>query len=109
MNSYTIVHKNEFWYKTEAGSEKIFEGILKRCQVPIGPNNRPASNKYALETEEDKTTTLIPVYSPNVEEFLSRFVERKVSLYGKIVDLSKEGFGFELWIGSICVINDQIH
>lgn len=55
-----------------------------------------------LETEEDNKTILISIYSLNVEEFLSRFVEQKVSLYGKIVDLRKEGFECELWIGSIC-------
>jgi hypothetical protein len=106
---YTIVHKNKFWYQTETSPEKIFEGVVKRHQVPIGPNNRPASSKYALEIQEGDNTTLIPIYTPDGEEFLSEFVEQKVSLYGKIIDLSKEGFGSELWLGSISPINIDIH
>ena len=109
LSTYTTVHKNESWYQIETSPEKIFEGVIKRHQVPIGPNNRPASSKYALEIQEGDNTTLIPIYTPNVEEFLSKFAEEKVSLYGKIVDLSKEGFGRELWLGSIAPINVDIH
>jgi hypothetical protein len=75
LNLYTIVHKNEFWYQIETSPEKKFEGVVKRHQIPIGPNNRPASYKYALEIQEGDNTTLIPIYTPNVEGLLSKFAE----------------------------------
>jgi hypothetical protein len=42
-----------------------------------------------------------PVYAANVASRLAPFVGQKVFIYGKLVDLTNEGFGKELWIGSI--------
>lgn len=41
----------------------------------------------------------LPIYAPEAEEALHRAAGDDVELVGKIVDLSAEGFGVELWLG----------
>jgi hypothetical protein len=43
---------------------------------------------------------MIEVYA-NAERLLDPFVGRPVSVEGKLVDLSDEGYGIELWIAAI--------
>jgi hypothetical protein len=55
-------------------------------QAPAGPNEQEAE--------------MIEVYA-NAERLLDPFVGRPVSVEGKLVDLSDEGYGIELWIAAI--------
>jgi len=43
----------------------------------------------------------IPIYAANMENVLAEYISKKVSIQGKLVGLNNEGFGQELWIGSI--------
>ena len=52
---------------------------------------------YALELEGRS----IDIYAANAEAALGRFAGRPVVAAGKLVDLSGEGLGEELWLASI--------
>jgi hypothetical protein len=73
--------------------------VLRRRRPPSGPAGR-AALAYALEGEGRS----LDVYAANVEEVLAGFVDRTVVASGKLVDLSDEGFGKELWLASIRVV-----
>jgi hypothetical protein len=72
--------------------------VLRRREPPLGPAGR-AALAYALELQGRS----IDVYAANVEAVLSRFVDRPVVAAGKLVDLSGEELGEELWLASIRV------
>jgi len=71
--------------------------VLQERVVPRGPATRPALS-YQLNIEGG---TPIPVYAANVEHLLAPFSEQEVLIRGKLIDLSDEGFGPELWIATI--------
>jgi hypothetical protein len=76
--------------------------VLHRREPPGGPAGR-AALAYALELESRS----IDVYAASVEAVLAGFVDRTVIAMGKLVDLSGEGFGEELWLASIHVASDS--
>ena len=88
------------WYSNRPEEEKIMKGIIKERQVVYGPNTRTAL-RYMLVTQDIQ----LPVYAANVEKKLSQFIGHDVLVYGKLVDFGNEGFGQELWIGSISAID----
>lgn len=88
------------WYSNRLEEEKIMKGFIKERQVVYGPNTRSAL-RYTFVTQNIQ----LPVYAANVEEKLSQFIGHDVLVCGKLVDLGSEGFGQELWIGSISTID----
>jgi hypothetical protein len=70
--------------------------VLTCREPPVGPASRPALT-YVLTT----TTGAFDVYAAGVEATLSTFEGSEVVVRGKLVDLSLEGHGEEIWIGSI--------
>ena len=84
------------WYQARPEPEKQWRGVLRKRDAPLGPATRGALS-FTLVTA-DKS---LPVYAANVEQRLGPFVGRQVLVSGKLVDLSQEGFGEELWIASI--------
>ena len=70
--------------------------MLVRAPVVAGPRSRTALT-HSLKTSEGE----VPVYGDGVGTVLAPFEDRVVRLAAKLVDLSAEGFGRELWIGSI--------
>ncbi len=70
--------------------------MLRPGDPPRGPAGR-AALAYVLEVEGRP----IDVYAANVEAVLGRFVDQPVVATGKLVDLSGEGLGEELWLASI--------
>jgi hypothetical protein len=84
------------WYRTRPEPEEQKRGILLERDDPAGPAAR-ASLRYVLTTDKGA----IPVYAPQPSPQLAKFVGQAVLAYGKLVDLSREGFGKEFWIGSI--------
>ena len=89
------IYKEEEWYKLRDEKEKIFKGSLRRLPRVITPNQRDLN--YFLNVND----SLLPVYVPLSENLLDEFVNCRVKIYGKLIDLSSNGFGEELWIGSI--------
>jgi hypothetical protein len=90
------VYANANWYRARPEPEQSWHGLLQKREGPIGPATRSAL-RYTLVTEEDQ----LPVYAANAERLLDPFVGRQVSVEGKLVDLSDEGYGIELWIAVI--------
>ncbi len=86
----------EAWYRQRPEKEVRLQGVLKERQATTGPAGRAALS-YSLVTPEE----IIPVYAGSVGDRLVPLVGQAVQVTGKLVDLSAEGFGQELWIASI--------
>ena len=61
-----------------------------------GPAAR-ATLRFSLVTGEGE----LPIYAAGVAKKLEPYVDKHVAVRGKLVDLSEEGFGLELWVGTI--------
>lgn len=72
--------------------------MLRRREPPAGPAGR-AALAFALEVEG----AAIDVYAAKAEAILRGFLGRAIIARGKLVDLSGEGLGKELWPASICL------
>jgi hypothetical protein len=100
----TKVYAEFDWYLDCKEQEKVWKGILQRRRAPTGPNTRTA-NKYVLLAEDAE----LPIYAANAEGKIGEYVGCYVLIWGKLVDLSVEGFGKELWIGRIRIANERSH
>lgn len=92
----TEIYGRADWYAARPEHEERWEGVLERREAPGGPAARSALT-FALVVEGRP----LDVYAANVEETLAGFVGRPVVASGKLVDLSGEGYGEELWLASI--------
>lgn len=90
------VYAHEEWYVAQPESEATFAGRLVRRAVTQAPGARSAL-RFALITHAGETA----IYAPGRVAALENLVDRNVVIEGKLVDLGGEGFGKELWIGSI--------
>jgi hypothetical protein len=84
------------WYRARPEPESLWSGTLEHREEPVGPATRGGLT-YTLGTARDE----LSVYAPNVASLLNDFAGRPVLIRGKLVDLSHEGGGRELWIGTI--------
>jgi hypothetical protein len=84
------------WYHARPEPEEAWQGVLRKRDTPAGPAARTGL-RYTLVAGEES----IPVYAAQAMDRLAPFVGNEVVIHGKLVDLSAEGFGKELWIGSI--------
>ena len=91
-----VIFEQEPWYRSRSEPEGTWDGTLRRREVVEDPNARTAL-RYSLVTN----SAPIPVYAPQSMDRFEPFVGRAVFLRGKLIDLSSEGFGTELWPGSI--------
>ena len=92
----TKINADADWYRDRREREQNWRGVLRKQDAPLGPASRPAQS-YVLITRN----THLPIYAPNIDEPLKPFVNSRVEIRGKLIDLEGEGFGKELWIGSI--------
>ena len=76
--------------------------MLRRREPPAGPAGR-AALVFALEADG----TSIDVYAAKADAVLRGFLDRAVIARGKLVDLSGEGLGKELWPASIRLATDE--
>ena len=83
------------WYRARPEPEEEFRGTLRRREVVAGPMSR-AALRYTLDTEAGP----LAVYAPEPDR-LEPYVGQRVVVRAKLVDLTAEGYGPELWIGSI--------
>ena len=95
------ISAREQWYLDRAEKEQFFQGTLGQRKAQIGPGARGGVN-FTLLSKDDAE---YPIYTGGADEKLQPFVGRSVRLRAKLVDLTKEGFGKELWIGSLRVIS----
>jgi hypothetical protein len=84
------------WYQTRPEPEQLFQGVLHTQELPVGPATR-LGLRYVLVTH----TGPLDVYAPGDGRVLERFVDQQVVVRAKLVDLSGEGIGNELWIAAI--------
>lgn len=92
----TEIYAGTDWYVARSEQEKIWQGVLQERSAPLGPASR-AGLSYILAAQGHE----VLIYAANMERQLAPFVGHKVVVHGKLVDLSNEGFGQELWIASI--------
>ena len=85
------------WYVARSETEQEWRGVLRERPVTLGPASRAA---VSLELVVDGRAPL-PVYVANAKSQLTRLIGRRVTIRGKLVDLTNEGYGHELWIGWI--------
>ena len=89
------IYADADWYRTRPEPERRWHGILKERPVVSGPSNRTAL-KFVFVTKEGT----YPVYAAGVGKDLAPFTGRRLEVEGKLVDLTDEGFGKELWVAS---------
>jgi len=92
----TQIYAGADWYRARPEPEEAWRGVLRARDTPTGPATR-TSLRYTLVAGQER----IPVYAAQVMDQLAPFKGHEVTVNGKLVDLSAEGFGKELWIGSI--------
>ena len=85
------------WYYERPEEEATFRGVL----VALEPVTSPGGRTRLLFELQVSGGFSLPIYGPKFEAALSEHVGREVSVVGKVVDLSDEGFGVELWIGRV--------
>ena len=88
-------------YISSSEAEEILHGVLRWSEVREGPNTRDMSFRMIVDADE------LGVYVSGFDqEKLRPFVDHPVKVVGKRVDLRPEGYGVEIWIGSIA-LDDQ--
>jgi hypothetical protein len=90
------IHAGSDWYVQRPEPEVVWSGVLVRRDERRGPGSRLGLG-FALVAGERE----LDVYSAGAARLLEPYVGRRVSAAGKLVDLSDEGHGQELWLGSI--------
>ncbi len=93
-STMTKIFADEPWYRDRREPERDWEGVLSARAAGAGPNTREALG-HLLQMRDRS----VPVYTPSVSATLHPFINRRVRIVGKVVDLSREGFGEELWPG----------
>ncbi|WP_299444765.1 hypothetical protein [uncultured Phycicoccus sp.] len=88
---------SESWYDERPEPEQTVSGVLRAAPARSTPGGRDRL-PYRLVLADGG---VLPVYGPAVEDRLDRLVDEHVVLVGKVVDLSAEGFGPELWVGAL--------
>jgi len=88
------------WYRERSEPEQLFRGVLESRETPLGPAGRGALI-YELTTNAGS----LAIYAPGDGKKLKPYVGRQVVVRAKLIDLSSEGFGPELWIACIGFID----
>ena len=83
------------WYRERAERVVEWRGVLKSRAKAQDPGGRVAL-RFELSTKQGE----LPVYAPETLEHWDKLVSRNIVVRGKLVDLTGEGFGRELWPGS---------
>ncbi len=96
------IYVREQWYRVRPEPQRRWRGKLYERPVVQGPGSR-TSLGFTLVTEEGD----FPVYSAGVAQQLGPLSGRPVEILGKLVDLRSEGFGQELWIGTIRLVDEK--
>lgn len=90
------IYEDEAFYRQRDEPEESFTGRIERKDVVQGPGTR--RHAYRLVTGD----TEIPIYATSTaDERLRPLIGHHVRTRGKLIDLRGEGFGVELWIGTI--------
>src|SRR5216684_1895343 len=94
QSAWVDVNAHADWYIARVEKEQTWEGSLQARKSMIGPGERGGLNMSFVTKDAE-----FPVYTAGNGDKVKQFLARPVRIRGKLVDLSKEGFGKELWIG----------
>jgi hypothetical protein len=89
-----LIFGEEAWYLERPEPEQDLQGVLENRPPARGPNDR-GGLAFTLVMDRER----LPVYAANAEEKLQPYVGRPITVRAKVVDLSSEGFGREVWVG----------
>ena len=93
------VFAEKAFYLERGEPEETLHGVLRRAEVRVGPNTREMPFRLVVEEGE-----LLSVYVSGFDlAALRPFVDRRVKVVGKRVDLRPEGYAVEIWIASIAL------
>ena len=92
----TQIYESTDWYQSRSEPEAIWIGTLEERLSGIGPDTRGRLT-YVLVGDLGR----LNIYAANADKLLKRFLRRSVRIRGKLVDLTDEGHGKELWPASI--------
>lgn len=93
----TRIASDEAWYRERSEPERSWTGVLEKRPIDQGPNARSAL-AFTLVAGRER----FPVYSPApIAAKLAPFEGKKLVVRGKLIDLSSESFGKEVWIGTV--------
>ena len=95
---FTVIDADEPWYRERSEAEQEWRGVLRKREREGGPGSRD-SLRFMLQTRD----RVLTVYGAGAGGRLSRFTGKRIVARAKLVDLRSEGFGQELWIGSVRV------
>lgn len=90
------IYASTSWYRERPEPEEQLEGLLIEALPATGPGERRALS-FVLVTYRGR----YPVYAAGREEKLTRLAGWRLRVRAKRVDLREEGFGEELWIGTV--------
>ena len=84
------------FYLERPEPEQSWTGLIEEVAVQQGPNTR------ALPFQLRTGSTAYPLYTSGPEENLLRpWIGQQVVIHGKLIDQSTEGFGMEIWPGTL--------
>lgn len=95
-SAVVTLHASADWYVAAEAPERPFDGVLRRRDGVVGPGSRSGLS-FELVTNQ----ATLSIYEPDEDSVLADFVDATVVVTGKLVDLTSEGFGRELWVGRI--------
>jgi hypothetical protein len=90
------------WYRERPEPEEELVGILRARAAGASPMGR---TRLLFELERDSGMPL-PIYPPEVEAGLAVLVGRRVHLTGRLVDMTHDDSGLELWVASVNAIRE---
>jgi hypothetical protein len=96
------VTDDEAWYRERPEPQGSWSGVLRRREVVTSPGGR---DRLLFELEQPDGERLV-IYGPPAEGVLELYVDGSVRLDGKLVDLTGEGLGRELWIARPDAVHD---
>lgn len=86
------------WYEERPEPEKTYRGLLVAATPVTSPGGRTRL-LYVLHLEDQDGR--LPVYAPDLEDQLQNLAGSRVAVIGRVVDLTDEGYGAELWLRAI--------
>ncbi len=95
----------EAWYKEAKGDVQNFTGVLKKSERGKGVVGFGRFNPFRLEMDGGKVRE---VYVGAQGKLLDPYVNKKITLIGKPVDMEVEGrMHLEIWAASLIVLKDD--
>jgi hypothetical protein len=95
------VYAREAWYAERPEPEEDLSGLLRRREPPSGPAARAALAFTLLTAERE-----VAIYAAHADAILGPLDGLRVEARGKLVDLTSEGYGEELWLAWIEAVGD---